>query len=108
MNQNQQTNHLSMKRAWRKVLVTKTPIDVLHHPEHDGGRTSLVPQASACAESLPCLKLYVMLRSPEGNQYGGLSQMRRIGSWGGGYSSQEQHNHPRMTFSNSRSPANPP
>src|SRR5258708_12297295 len=100
MTQNQQMNPLSMKRARRKVLVTKTPIDVLHHPEHNGRRTSLVLQASACAESLPCLKLYVMLRSPEGNQYGALSQMRRIGSWGGGTSNQEQHNHPRMSFSN--------
>ncbi len=50
MNQNQQTNPLSMKRVQRNVLVTKTPIDVLHYPEHNGGRTSLIKQASACAE----------------------------------------------------------
>ncbi len=100
MNQNQQMNPLSMKRAQRNVLVTKTPIDVLHHPEHNGRRTSLIKQASTCAESLPCLNLCIMLRLPEGNQYGGLSQMRRIGSWGGGYLSQEQHKHPRMSFCN--------
>jgi hypothetical protein len=55
----------------------------------DGVRPSLIKQDRAYTENLPHLNLCIMLRSPKGNQYGEVSQIKVIGKLCNGYLTQE-------------------